>query len=157
MIEGTAVFREGSLPTQLAYRLACDHAWRTASGQVHGWRGERSVDISVVRSDEGTWALDGTTIPGLDGCVDLDLGFTPSTNLSQLRRIALAVGQASDVPVAWLDVSSSTLERLQQRYERRSHTTYWYEAPRFGYAALLDVDESGFVHRYPNLWEGETS
>ena len=92
-------------------------------------------------------------MPHLDDCVDLDLGFTPATNLLQLRRVALACGQAADVPVAWLNAAAGTLERLSQRYERRSARAYWYEAPRFRYAALLDVDPSGFVHRYPGLWQ----
>jgi hypothetical protein len=89
----------------------------------------------------------------LDECVDLDLGFTPATNLSQLRRVALQVGEAVDVPVAWLDVDAGTLDKLHQRYERRSEETYWYEAPRFNYSALLQVSALGFVEKYPNLWE----
>ena len=59
------------------------------------------------------------------------------------------------MPVAWLDVTSGQLEVLRQRYERRSQWTYWYEAPRFGYAALLEVTPAGFVRRYPGLWEAE--
>jgi len=85
----------------------------------------------------------------------LDLGFTPATNLSQLRRIALAEGQAADVPVAWLDVATGSLVALPQRYERRTASTYWYEAPSVGYADLLEVAPSGFVRRYPGLWEAE--
>ena len=81
------------------------------------------------------------------------LGFTPRHDLSQLRRLALAEGQAADVPVAWLDVSTGALDALAQRYERRSKLTYWYEAPRFNYAALLEVSPLGFVRRYPGLWD----
>lgn len=73
-----------------------------------------------------------------------------------LRRLALAVGQAADAPAAWLDVESGTLEHLPQRYERRSRTTYWYEAPSVGYAGLLEVAPSGFVRTYPGLCEAET-
>jgi hypothetical protein len=87
--------------------------------------------------------------------MDLDFGFTPSTNLLQLRRLALATGQGADAPAAWLDVSTGTLDVLVQRYERRSETTYWYEAPRFNYAEMLEVDSVGFVRRYPGLWEVE--
>jgi hypothetical protein len=88
-------------------------------------------------------------------CLDLDFGFTPSTNLLQLRRLALAEGQGTDAPAAWLDVSTGAFAVLVQRYERRSATTYWYEAPRFSYAELLEVDPLGFVRRYPGLWEAE--
>ena len=64
-------------------------------------------------------------------------------------------GQTVEAPSAWLDVTTGTLEVLQQRYERRSEYTYWYEAPRFQYAALLEVAPVGFVLRYPGLWEAE--
>lgn len=154
-VEGAAVFREGGAPARLAYRLVCDAAWRTVRGEVHGWLDAREVDYSVARSPEGQWALNGQAVPHLETCVDLDLGFTPATNLTQLRRIALAEGQAADVPVAWLDIAAGTLTILEQRYERRSDSTYWYEAPPFDYRALLEVDASGFVRRYPGLWEPE--
>jgi len=155
VLEGMAVFREKGLPASLSYRVACDAGWHTQRGRVRGWLGGRSIDFGIVRTSGGAWTLNGEVVPDLVDCVDLDLGFTPATNLSQLRRAGLAEGQAADVSVAWLDVSGGTLEVLPQRYERRSETTYWYEAQRFGYAALLEVTPAGFVRRYPGLWEAE--
>jgi len=72
-----------------------------------------------------------------------------------LRRIALQIGEAAEVPVAWLDAYVGAMEPLQQRYERRASGVYWNEAPRFGYSALLQVSAVGFVEKYPNLWEAE--
>jgi hypothetical protein len=57
------------------------------------------------------------------------------------------------VPVAWIDAPDGVLQALPQRYERRSATTYWYESPTVGYAELLELAPSGFVRRYPGLWE----
>jgi hypothetical protein len=122
---------------------------------VRGWIGEGTVEFSIERNPEGVWTLDGELISGLDVCTDLDFGFTPSTNLFQLRRLALKNGQAADAPAAWLDVSTGTLDVLVQRYTRRSASTYWYEAPRFNYAEMLEVDKLGFVRSYPKLWEAE--
>ena len=99
--------------------------------------------------------MNGVSSDRARACVDLDLGFTPATNVLQLRRVALAVGDAADVSVAWLDVPSGTLEELTQRYERRTATTYAYEAPRFGYSAELEIAESGFARSYPGLWIAE--
>ena len=113
------------------------------------------VDIRITRSLNGIWMLNGQVVPGMQECVDLDLGFTPATNLSQLRRLALPVGQSADVPVAWLDAPLGSLEVLRQRYEHRTAEAYWYTVPRFGYAALLRVSASGFVQLYPGLWEAE--
>jgi hypothetical protein len=69
--------------------------------------------------------------------------------------LALSVGQSADAPAAWLDLSTRTLERLEQRYERRAEDAYFYESPRFGYAALLRVLPNGLVESYPGLWEAE--
>ncbi len=65
------------------------------------------------------------------------------------------MGQSADVPVAWLDAPLGSLEMLRQSYERRTAEAYWYTAPRFDYAALLQVSASGFVQLYPGLWEAE--
>jgi uncharacterized protein len=155
-LAGTAVFLHDAQPAQLAYEVTCHPDWRAREGRVHGWVGTRALQFHVVaRTPDGAWTFNGAPVPGFDECADVDFGFTPATNLAQLRRVNLAIGQAADVPVAWLDVTSGQLEVLRQRYERRSEWTYWYEAPRFGYAALLEVTPAGFVRRYPGLWEAE--
>ncbi|HVR61407.1 MAG TPA: putative glycolipid-binding domain-containing protein [Polyangia bacterium] len=155
-VDGTAVFQLGGCPARLTYGATCDVSWRAQSGHVRGWIGDRTVALSVERTAAGAWTLNGEEVPGLRDCVDLDFGFTPSTNLLQLRRLALDCGQAADAPAAWLDVSTGVLDVLGQRYERRSETTYWYQAPRFAYAALLEVDHVGFVRTYPGLWQAES-
>lgn len=166
-LEGVAVFRHERDVASLSYELSCDAEWRTRDGLVRGWIGTRQVEHRIVREPSGEWRLDGEVVrelerePGitrdvpLGACVDLDFGLTPATNLFQLRRIDLAIGQAADVPVAWFNVTAGTLSVLHQRYERRSADTYWYEAPRFEYSALLRVNSAGFVEKYPTLWKAE--
>lgn len=155
-LEGTAVFRhDDGEPARFDYGVACDSSWRSLRGEVAGWLGARRVALTIERSPAGVWALDGAAVPGLERCVDLDLGFTPATNLLPLRRLALAEGEAAEAPAVWLDVAGGTLAELPQRYERRGAATYWYEAPTAGYAGLLEVTADGFVRRYPGLWEME--
>jgi hypothetical protein len=152
---GSAVFRQDVAPARLTYEVVCDTAWRTLHGRVEGWLGDRPVAFRIARTNADGWTLNDLTVPNLESCVDLDLGFTPATNLLPLRRLDLAESQAADAPAAWLDVSAGTLALLPQRYERRSSTTYWYEAPTVHYAALLEVAPTGFVLQYPGLWEAE--
>lgn len=152
---GAATFLHEATPACLAYDVACDATWRTKDGVVRGWVGATTIDAVIRRTHDGRWTMNGDVVHALDDCVDLDLGFTPATNLFQLRRIDLAEGAAAEVPVAWLDVAALTLDVLHQRYERRSADSYAYDAPRFGYAAMLRVDEAGFVHDYPQLWRAE--
>jgi hypothetical protein len=143
------------LPVAISYLVVCDAGWLSRRATLRGWRGGSEFKAEIRHTAQGEWFLDGAPVAGLGDCVDLDLGFTPATNLIQVRRIALAVGDAADAPAAWLDLSTRHLERLEQRYERRGETTYWYEARRFEYAALLQVGSDGFIREYPGLWEAE--
>jgi hypothetical protein len=154
-LAGTAAYLQDDQPAHLAYAITCNSDWRASEGHVRGWIGSRVLEFHIARTPEGAWIFNGAPVAGFDECADVDFGFTPATNLSQLRRVNLAIGHAADVPVAWLDVNSGQLEVLRQRYERRSQSTYWYEAPHFGYAALLEVTPAGFIRRYPELWEAE--
>lgn len=155
-LEGVAAFRhESGAPACVSYAVDCDGGWRTRAGAVTGWVGGHALDLRVRRTASGTWLLGDQAIAALDECLDLDLGFTPATNLFQLRRMALAVGQAADVPVAWLDVPDGGLRVLHQRYERLSVEAYRYETPLFDYVASLHVGDVGFVTSYPGLWEAE--
>jgi hypothetical protein len=153
-LHGTAVFRHDGQPARLDYRVQCDRAWRSRAASVSGWIGTRAFDVGIAHRD-GAWLLNAVPVQGLDDCVDVDFGFTPATNLLQLRRIALSPGEAADVPVAWLDEPARTLLRLEQRYHRVAHDRFAYDVPRFGYHAELEMRSDGFARRYPGLWELE--
>jgi hypothetical protein len=154
-LEGTAVFLHRGAAACLSYVVTGGKDWRTRRGSVRGFIGATSIDVTVVRSARGAWTFNGVPAGGLDDCEHLDLSFTPATNLPQVRQLTLNASRSADVPVAWLDLPCKTLRRLPQRYTRRSRGSYWYEAPTQGYAAELTLSPSGFVRRYPRLWELE--
>ena len=150
--------RSTNISPWLSYDVVCDGAWRTCSARVRRWIGDRFVELSADRADDGAWKLNGKRAPQEIGrCCDLDLGFTPATNVIPVRRLALTVGQEAEATAARLDPSDWTLENLLQRYRRESEQEYWYEAPAFGYAATLSVTQSGMLRRYPGLWELENN
>jgi hypothetical protein len=151
-VEGVAEFLHAGRPARLNYEVACDAAWRTTRGQVRGEVGGEPLRLTVRRDVAAAWVVDGQPSAGLAGLIDLDLGFTPATNLFPLRRLGLAVGQAADAEAAWLDDAVWRLRRLPQRYERRDRSSYWYESPTAGYAGLLTVTPEGFIAEYPGLW-----
>ena len=155
-LEGTAVFVKDGTPARLDYHIDCDASWRTRRGRVRGWIGVRSLDLDIARTSAGAWILNGEEVLASMECVDLDLGFTPATNLIALRRLDLRIGMRTTTRAAWLDEGSARLDVLEQVYERQADRTYAYEAPRFHYNAVLDVDSTGFVRRYPRLWEAAT-
>ena len=94
----------------------------------------------------------------MEGCVDLDLAFSPATNLLTIRRLGLAVGDEAPVRAAWLRFPELRLEPLAQRYRRLAAERYGYEAVADGaaFGAELRVAPSGFVLEYPGLWTRES-
>ncbi|MGH7311270.1 MAG: putative glycolipid-binding domain-containing protein, partial [Candidatus Rokuibacteriota bacterium] len=125
---GTAVFAHDGQPCRLDYGVVCDAAWRTVSGTVAGWVGSETVEITIAVDAARRWWLNGHECPGAAGCTDLDLNFSPSTNLLPIRRLDLAAGAEAEVRAAWLRFPGFSLEPLAQIYRRIDVTTYRYES-----------------------------
>jgi len=152
-LEGTAVFSHEQLPCRLDYSIVCDSKWQTRSAKVAGWLGERLIEIEVQVRDDQRWLLNEEDSPEVAGCIDLDLNFSPATNLLPIRRLDLAIGQQMEVRAAWLRFPSFKLEPLSQLYKRIDETTYRYESGGGSFVTALTVNASGFVTTYPGLWQ----
>ena len=151
-LSGAAVFLYDGEPVELHYRIQCDAAWRTIDTVIRGWVGGRSVQHRATAQD-GVWHLDGATAPAVAGCIDVDLGFSPSTNLLPIRRLGLAVGESAEVRAAWLPFPALAFEPLPQVYTRLGETTYHYRSAGGRFERTLEVAPSGLVTAYPGLWE----
>ncbi len=150
-LEGTAVFAHKQKPCQLSYRIACDQSWQTQSAEVQGWAGDERIDIHIRVNSEKRWWLNEKEVPGAAGSIDLDLNFSPCTNLLPIRRLGLEIGEAADISPAWLRFPSFTLEPLAQRYQRTGKLSYRYESGVGRFMAELQVDPQGFVVDYPGF------
>lgn len=153
LLAGTAVFVYDGKPCRLDYRVTCDLAWNTLGATVEGWLGDSVVDASIDVDPERRWWLNGVEYPAVQGCIDLDLSFSPATNLLPLRRLELAVGAAADVQAAWLRFPELTLEPLPQHYRRSGDNSYHYESGAGEFVAELTVGATGFIISYPGLWQ----
>ena len=153
LLSGAAVFLEARRACHFHYDVVADTAFRTKSAAVVGYLGRKAIAIRIRSAGRERWRLNGTLNADVAGCVDVDLGFTPATNLFALRRLALKVGEQANAPAAYLEFPGLRFTRLPQRYERTGRTTYAYEAPTVGYAGTLQVSALGAVRRYPGLFE----
>jgi hypothetical protein len=154
-VEGTAVFSYEGAPVQLNYQILCDEAWQSLSGNVEGWLGRTAVGIRIKTDPSRRWWLNGVEQPEVMGCIDLDLNFSPSTNLLPIRRLDIPVGETAEIKAAWLRFPSFKLEPLLQRYSHLTETTYRYESAGGQFVADLTVNRWGFVIDYPGLWQSE--
>lgn len=154
-LSGRAVFDHQGLPCGLSYDVDCDGNWRTHSASVAGWIGEQDLRFDIRRGESGQWLLNGIEQPHVEYLVDVDLGFTPATNLLALNRYSLAIGEKTEAPAAYLSFPELRMERLEQTYERIGEGRYAYSAPLYRYEEVLEVSETGFVTNYPKLWHGK--
>lgn len=153
-LAGCAVFDHKSRAVQLAYRVDCNEAWRTLSAAVRGSVGLEELSFEVESTGRGEWLLNGEKQPEAKGCIDLDLGFTPATNLIAIRRLRPGSDTDTPAPAAYYLEFSLKLGMLEQTYRRIAPDRLHYRSAAFGYDEILTVSEVGFVTEYPGLWSG---
>ena len=136
---------------RIDYELEADAAWHTLGATITV-SGRADRRITIERGDAG-WAVDGEHRPDLDACIDLDLGWTPATNILPLRRTSLGVGASVETTAAWLRFPELDLVVAQQTYTRTGPRTVVYRSATF--EAELAITEAGIVTRYgDDLWIG---
>jgi uncharacterized protein len=150
---GQSVFLDPRGPTALRYVLKLHADWSTAEGRITGFIGERSIDDRIIRTADG-WTFNGRSC-GMADVLDLDLGFTPATNMVQLRRVSLSIGESAQFDVAWLEAGDEGLHRLPQEYSRSTDREYPYASPQNDYRETIVLDATGFAAEYPGLWQIE--
>ncbi len=154
-LDGTAVFIHDTQPCRLDYWLKCDSRWETLSGKISDWVGETAIETTISVDSNRRWTLNGQEYPDVAGCIDLDLNFSPVTNLLPIRRLNLNLTEQAQVRAAWLKFPSFTLEPLEQSYCRVGATTFRYESAGGRFHAELETNEMGIITVYPNFWQIE--
>lgn len=144
-------------PCRVEYEIDCDSHWLTRRCTLAGYVGATVVALDVVRNAFGDWTVGGVSAAHLKGCDDIDLGFTPATNLLPIRRLDLRVGAKAAVRAAWVRFPELTLEVLDQVYTRLASDRYLYESTGGSFRRELRVDDVGFVLDYPDFWRAEAN
>jgi len=154
-LDGSAIFLYEGSPCRLEYLIECDPDWSTRSATVDGWVGEHVIEHEITVGEGGIWYLDDQEIRSVEGCLDIDLNFSPITNLLPLRRLDLKDGDNESVSAAWLRFPSFELERLAQTYTRIDRSTVKYESRDGEFVRELKVNAAGLVLDYPDYWIAE--
>jgi hypothetical protein len=149
-LSGLILQAHQDVPYVARYSIEVDEAWRTRVVEVDV-ESEGEHRIALATDGAGHWSRDGDRLAALDGCLDVDLEWSPSTNTLPIRRLGLALGESKAVTVAWVRFPSLELQRLDQSYERVEQRRYRYRSGRF--TADLAVDEDGIVLQYGVNWK----
>ena len=147
---------EDAVPWSAEYRVTFEEDWTTRSAEITLERSGPPRRMQVRRESSGRWLADGRELEACRGALDIDLGMTPSTNTSAIRRLGLDVGQSAELTAIWVRFPGLEVELLRQRYTRLEPKAYRYESLRDGttvFQARLDVDSAGLVERYEGIFE----
>jgi hypothetical protein len=152
-LSGTVLTLHEGGPAEARYDVTCDDEWRTRRVlvSVEDATCERTLSLEAA---DGVWRVEGREIAAVRGCLDVDLGWSPSTNTLPIRRLAVALGQSSGpVTAAWVRFPDLAVEPLEQEYTRLDERRWRYQSRGGAFSAVLEVDEHGLVIDYGDLWE----
>jgi uncharacterized protein len=155
LLLGHAQFQDANGEADLHYSVQISPTWRTERAHLEGMGPSGPLAFEIVVNPGGSWTLNGTPFPSLQGCIDVDLNFTPATNMLSIRRLALPPGEGAEVVAAWLEFPEPRLEPLRQLYHHLGDGRYNYHCPEIPFAAVIQSNAEGFVTSYPPLWGAE--
>jgi uncharacterized protein len=156
-LEGTVLVAHDERPCRLTYEVRCGPEWITSRVQLRGEVGHVPVEVDLSRSRHGVWRANGEIVPEVAGCTDVDLSFSPATNLLPIRRLQLAIGERATVRATWVRFPEFTVELLEQVYTRVGLKRYLYESADGTFRRELEVDGEGFIVEYPDFWRAVAS
>jgi hypothetical protein len=151
-LQGVAVLPLGELPCHIDYAVTVDRQWRPtqARATITTPSGAREI---VLRSQHGAgWEVDGELAPHLDGCPDIDFGWTPATNTVPIRRLGLEVGETASITAAWVRFPELDVVASEQWYRRLAINRWQYTSGEYNYQLVTDP-ATGLVLSYgDDLW-----
>ena len=148
------VFDSG--PVRTRYQIRVDTRWIVREADIDIW-GPDHRRLALRSDGKGGWSDgDGNPLPELDGCIDIDLTATPFTNTLPIRRLGLGPGDTAEIKVVYIRVPELVTGAVMQRYtcleQGATGARYRYEGLATGFRAEIDVDESGIVLDYPDIF-----
>jgi hypothetical protein len=148
--EGVLIAPAGGRLFACSYVLRCDANWRVLGLDLHV-AGKGTVGL---RADgAGNWTdADGTPLPALQGCTDVDLSGSPLTNTLPIRRIGDALRERQEIRVAYVDLPKLDVQPVAQAYTRVAPDRVRFESLSRPFSAELEVDSDGLVLRYEGLF-----
>jgi hypothetical protein len=152
VIGGDADHPGGGVQWALTYTIVLDAEWRVRSVAVTDHAGDRR--LRLIADGGGAWTTgDGTALPELDGCIDVDLVATPFTNTLPIRRLRLEPGESAVVKVAYLPLPDLVPFATEQRYTALAARRWRFESLNgSGFTAEISTDANELVLDYPGLY-----
>jgi hypothetical protein len=152
VFRGTILTFSNDVPAEARYEITCDRLFQTRRANISllDSSGERSLKIETQAS---RWFENGRENQTVNGALDIDLGWSPSTNTLPIKRLQLEIGQTSgEFIAAWVRFPELALQPLPQEYLRLADRQYRYSSRAGTFVAKLIVDNDDLVVAYEGFW-----
>lgn len=151
-LQGLAVLPHEGAPCHIAYELTVDRGWMPRSTSVTVTLPTQVRRIELRSDRIGLWEVNGSAAPHLDGCGDVDLGWTPGTNTVPIRRLDLEIGDTATIVASWVRFPELDVIANEQQYTRLAPDRWRYRSGAYDFELVTDV-ASGIVLAYgQDLW-----
>lgn len=148
-IEGWA----GTVPVYADYTLRLDLRWRVQQMDIDFHVSDTKHSHSLRRDAEGNWTDgSGKEYHEFKGCKYVDISLTPLTNTLPVNGMAMCIGHSAAIDVVYIDIIENKIYKDTQHYTRIDNHTYRFENNNGSFTADIEVDDTGFVVHYPQLF-----
>ncbi len=136
------------------YTLITDKKWRTLELRLMVETQPGSMEgIHLLSEGDGHWTdADENAMSELDGCLDVDIQWSPLTNTLPVNRLPLVAHDEQNLRVAYISLPELTVQPVKQRYSRVDATSVRYSSETREFVRDLTVDPDGYVVSYPGLF-----
>lgn len=136
------------------YTLVTDKQWRTLELRLMLETQPGAMEgIHLLTEGDGTWTdANENHMPELDGCLDVDIQWSPLTNSLPINRLPLVKGEEQEIRVAYISLPHMIARPITQRYLRIDDETVRYSSESRDVACDITIDREGFVVSYPSLF-----
>ncbi len=133
------------------YTLVTDKNWRTLELRLMVETAPGAMEgIHLLTEGDGKWTdANENPMPELDGCLDVDIQWSPLTNSLPVNRLPLVEGTAQEIRVAYVSLPDLSVKPITQRYVRATDSIIRITSPSAPDGTEIVVDADGIVEHYP--------
>lgn len=140
----------------LRYQMICTPSWQFMSIDVEMKRPGEHRSLSLARSEDGLWSLDGQPRPDLADCIDSTSKPRLSPTLCPFTAWHLQStkpGKSRSPIFAFLRSKFwQQVRNINGRIRQNPPRPFRFTSLSSRFTADLTADETGIVEDYPNLW-----
>jgi hypothetical protein len=150
-VDSTVIGSRNDENFRLHYRITCDDRFHVKEVQIELLGDSENRKLHLIA--DGNWSDENESpLPQISGCFEIDISATPFTNTIPIRRLQLTPESIAELQVAYIEIPSLKVTKVDQRYTCINEYLYKYEGLFRNFEANLPLDKDYLVLDYPETF-----